>query len=77
MLNVRGNLAAQLRIAQILQLNRDCHHVTILSNTPCPLALQTGQGRAGWVFWRMMNRLIHKSGSIKEEAQRHGRRLLS
>jgi hypothetical protein len=46
-LNVRGDLSTQLGIAEILQLDRDSHHVTILSKTHCPSAVQTGQGRAG------------------------------
>jgi hypothetical protein len=60
-LNVRGNLSTQLGIAEILQLNRDSHHVTILSKARCPSAVQTGQGRAGLVFQRIVNSLIHKS----------------
>jgi hypothetical protein len=60
-LNVRGDLSTQLGITEILQLNRDSHHVTILSKTHCPSAVQTGQGRAGLMFRRIVNSLIHKS----------------
>jgi len=60
-LHVRGDLATQLRIAEILQLDPDSHHGIILSNAHCPLAVQTGPRRAGWVFQRVMNNLIHKS----------------
>jgi hypothetical protein len=60
-LDVRGDLSTQLGIAEILQLNRDSHQVTILSKTHCRSAVQTGQGRAGSVFQRIVNSLIHKS----------------
>jgi len=60
-LDVHGDLSTQLGIAEILKLDRDSHHVTILSKTHCPSAVQTGHGRAGWVFQRIMNSLIHKS----------------
>jgi hypothetical protein len=47
-LHVRGDFATQLRIAEVLKLNRDCHHVTILSNTQCPVAVQSGQTHTEW-----------------------------
>lgn len=61
MLNVRGDLSAQLGIAKILKLNRDSHHVTILSKSHCPLAVQTGQDQAGWPLSSILNNLIHNS----------------
>jgi hypothetical protein len=60
-LHVRGDLPAQLSVPEILQLNRDSHLIGILSKARCPSAVQTGQGRKGSVFQRMMNSLIHKS----------------
>jgi hypothetical protein len=60
-LDVRGDLSTQLGIAEILKLDRDSHHGIILSKTHCPSAVQTGQGRAGPVFQRIVNSLIHKS----------------
>ncbi|MGA8153703.1 MAG: hypothetical protein WB952_22330 [Terriglobales bacterium] len=61
MLNVHGDLSAQLGIAEILQLNRDSHHLTILSKNYCPSPVQTGQSRTGSAGPRMMNSLIHNS----------------
>jgi len=60
-LDVRGDLSTQLGIAEILKLDRDSHRGIILSNAQWPLAVQTGQGRAGSAFQRIMNSLIHKS----------------
>jgi hypothetical protein len=60
-LDERGDFSTQLGIAEILKLDRDSHHVTILSKTHCSSAVQTGQGRAGSVFQRIMNNLIHMS----------------
>ena len=58
-LEVRVDLSAQLGIAQILELNRDSHDLTILSKAHCPLAVQTGQDQAGWPLPSIMNNLIH------------------
>jgi hypothetical protein len=60
-LKLHSNLSAQLSVPEILQLNRDSHHMEILSKTQCPSAVQTGQVRGGWVFQRIMDSLIHKS----------------
>ena len=57
-LYVRGDLAPQSRIAEILQLDPDSHHGIILSNVQCPVSVQTGRGSAGWVFQRIMNSLF-------------------
>jgi len=59
-LNLHGNLPTQLSVPEILQLNRDSQFIGILSKARCPSAVQTGQGRAVWVFQRVMNNLIHK-----------------
>ena len=55
------DLPTQPGVPESLQLNRDSHHMQILSKARCPSAVQTGQVRAGWVFQRIMNSLIHKS----------------
>jgi hypothetical protein len=60
-LKLHRNLPAQLSVREILRLNRDSHDIEILSKTQCPSAVQTGHGRAGSVFQRIMNSLIHKS----------------
>ena len=61
LLDPGSNLPAQLSIAEILQFDRDSHLLGIVSKAQCPSAVQTGQGRAGWVFHGVMNNLIHKS----------------
>ena len=46
-LQVRGDVEAQLGVAEILQLNRDCHQRSILCKKYCPHVVQSGQHRAG------------------------------
>ena len=60
-LDDHSDFPAQLSVPEILQFNRDSHQLRILSKSRCPSAVQTGQVRAGWVFQRIMNSVIHKS----------------
>ena len=39
-LQVSGNVAAQLNVAESLQLDRDCHQTSILCKTYCPPVVQ-------------------------------------
>jgi len=60
-LQVSGNVAAQLSVAEILQLDCDSHLIVILSEPDCPSAVQTGESRGRQTFRQVMNSVIHNS----------------
>ena len=59
--DTRADIATQLSIPEILQLNRHSHRIAILSKAECPFAVQSGERRVERAHEQIMNSLIHNS----------------